>query len=129
MELMEEGLRVRRAVLGDAHVDRSLANATALDRDFQEFITEYAWGRVWARPGLSRHTRSLLVIAMLAALGRPEELALHIRAAKNNGVSAAEVAETLMQVAVYAGVPAANAAFRILKAERGDEAPSEAATP
>ncbi len=126
---MEEGLRVRRAVLGDAHVDRSLASATALDRDFQEFITEYAWGRVWARPGLARHTRSLLVIAMLASLGRAEELALHIRASKNNGVSAMEVAEVLMQVAVYAGVPAANAAFRILKAERGDEVPPEAAAP
>ncbi len=114
----EEGMRVRREVLGDAHVERAAAGATALDADFQRFITETAWGAVWARPGLDRRTRSLITIAILAALGR-EELALHLRASRNIGVDPREVAEALLHVAVYAGVPAANSAFAAAKVELG----------
>jgi 3-oxoadipate enol-lactonase/4-carboxymuconolactone decarboxylase len=110
------GMQVRRQVLGDAHVARATANITDLDRDFQAFITRTAWGRVWARPGLDRRTRSLLTIAMMASLGHEEELKLHLRASRNTGATPADIAETLMQVAVYAGVPAANAAFRTAKA-------------
>jgi 4-carboxymuconolactone decarboxylase len=111
-ELYERGLAVRRAVLGHAHVERALGTAGELDRDFQEYITRAAWGEVWARPGLARHTRHLLTIAMLAALDRQEELGMHLKATVNTGVTLAEVREVLMQVAVYAGVPAANSAFR-----------------
>lgn len=114
-ELYERGLAMRRAVLGDAHVDRALASVTELDREFQAYITRAAWGEIWARPGLVRHTRHLVTIAMLAALGRQEELAMHIRATVNTGVTLDEVKEVLMQVAVYAGVPAANAAFATAK--------------
>jgi 4-carboxymuconolactone decarboxylase len=106
------GLTVRRAVLGHAHVDAALASATELDRDFQAYITRAAWGEVWARPGLPRHTRHLLTIAMLATLDRQDELGMHLRATANTGVTLAEVREVLLQVAVYAGVPAANAAFK-----------------
>jgi 3-oxoadipate enol-lactonase/4-carboxymuconolactone decarboxylase len=109
------GMTVRREVLGNAHVDRAGAQITALDRDFQAFITRSAWGGVWARPGLDRRTRSLLTIAMMAVLGHEEELKLHLRAARNTGATPAEISEALMQVAVYGGVPAANAAFRIAK--------------
>jgi len=111
----EEGMAVRRAVLGDAHVERAEREATDFDRDFQRYITRAAWGDVWARPGLARKTRQLLTIAMLAALGRPEELELHLRAARNTGITLDELRETLMQVAVYAGVPAANAAIKLAK--------------
>ncbi len=111
----ENGMRVRRAVLGDEHVDRALARQTSFDTDFQQFITEFAWGTLWARPEFDQHTRSLVTIAILAALGRSEELALHIRASRNTGVAPQEIAEVLMHVAVYAGVPAANAAFAIAK--------------
>jgi 4-carboxymuconolactone decarboxylase len=111
----ERGMQVRREVLGDAHVDRAQANATDLDADFQRFITETAWGSVWARPGLDRTTRHLLTIAMLAALGKEHELALHLRATRNTGVTREQVKEVLLQVAVYAGVPAANSAFSIAK--------------
>jgi 4-carboxymuconolactone decarboxylase len=111
-----QGLAMRRSVLGDAHVTRATRSATDLDRDFQDFITRYAWGEIWTRPGLPKKTRSLLTIAILAALGREEELKLHIRATRNTGASANEVKEVLMQVAVYAGVPAANAAFRAARA-------------
>ena len=111
----DEGLQVRRAVLGEAHVARALERQSAFDADFQRYITEAAWGGVWARPGLDRRTRSLLTIVMLAALGRSEELALHLRASRNTGVETGEIAEALLQVAVYAGVPAANTAFRIAK--------------
>jgi 4-carboxymuconolactone decarboxylase len=114
-ETYERGLAVRRAVLGDAHVDRALAAVTELDREFQTYITRAAWGEIWARPGLARHTRHLVTIAMLAALGRHEELAMHIRATVNTGVTLEEIKEVLMQVAVYAGVPAANAAFATAK--------------
>ena len=110
---MDEGMRVRREVLGDAHVDRSMAAASSFTRDFQEFLTEYAWGGVWTRPGLDRHTRSCITVAMLAALGHHDELKLHLRGALNNRVTVDELKEILLQVAVYAGVPAANTAFRI----------------
>lgn len=113
---LERGMEVRRAVLGEGHVARAERNKTAFDADFQQFITEVAWGSVWTRPGLERKTRHLLTIAMLAALGKEKELAMHIRATRNTGVSAEEVREVLLQVAVYAGVPAANAAFAAAKA-------------
>jgi 3-oxoadipate enol-lactonase/4-carboxymuconolactone decarboxylase len=109
------GMNVRRQVLGEAHVARATANITDLDRDFQAFITRTAWGGVWTRPGLDRRTRSLLTIAMMASLGHEEELKLHLRASKNTGATPADIAESLMQVAVYAGVPAANSAFRTAK--------------
>ena len=129
-DLYERGMTVRKAVLGEAHVARASANATPFDRDFQDFITQYAWGGVWTRPGLERKTRSLLTIAMLAALGRTDELKLHIRATRNTGATREEVKEVLLQVAVYAGVPAANAAFHHAKAayeqmdasDRGEDA-------
>jgi 4-carboxymuconolactone decarboxylase len=108
-------MAARRAVLGDAHVDRALAAADDFDRDFQAYITRAAWGEVWARAGLPRHTRHLLTIAMLAALDRQEELAMHVRATVNTGVTPAELREVLMQVAVYAGVPAANGAIKTAK--------------
>jgi 3-oxoadipate enol-lactonase/4-carboxymuconolactone decarboxylase len=111
------GMKVRRQVLGDEHVDRSLKNATDFTRDFQELITRYAWGALWTRPGLDHRTRRLLVLAMTAALGRWEEFRLHLRAALAHGLEACDVKETLLQVAVYAGVPAANTAFQIAKEE------------
>jgi 4-carboxymuconolactone decarboxylase len=111
----DDGMRVRRAVLGDEHVDRALARQTALDADFHRFITEVAWGSLWTRPGLDRRTRSLITIAILAALGRPEELSLHLRATRNTGATPEEIAEALMHVAVYAGIPAANSAFRLAR--------------
>jgi 3-oxoadipate enol-lactonase/4-carboxymuconolactone decarboxylase len=114
-DLFAAGMNVRRQVLGDAHVARASAHATDFDRDFQAFITRNAWGAVWARPGLDRRTRSLLTLSILAALGREEELKLHLRATKNTGATPADVAEALMHVAVYAGVPAANSAFRTAK--------------
>ncbi len=113
----ETGMTTRRAVLGDAHVDRAEAAKTAFDADFQAFITEGAWGSVWARPGLTRRERSLITIALLAALGHDEEVAMHIRATANTGASAEDIKEALLHVAVYAGVPAANRAFRIAKKE------------
>jgi 4-carboxymuconolactone decarboxylase len=106
-----EGMQVRRAVLGDAHVDRAEANRTAITTDFQDLITRYAWGEIWTRPGLPRHTRSLMTICMMVALGRDEELKLHLRAASNNGVTRDEIVEALLQTAIYCGVPAANSAF------------------
>ncbi len=110
-----QGMGVRRAVLGDAHVDRAEAAKTAFDQDFQQFITEGAWGSVWARPGLSRRERSLLTISLLSALGHWEEVAMHARAARNTGATPDDIKEALLHVAVYAGVPAANQAFRIVK--------------
>ena len=107
------GMRTRREVLGDEHVDRAVANTTDFTAAFQDFITRYAWGELWNRPGLSRPARSMITIAMLAALGRDEELALHLRAGRRNGLTAADISEVLLQVAVYAGVPAANRAFAI----------------
>jgi 4-carboxymuconolactone decarboxylase len=108
---LERGMLVRRAVLGEEHVDRAQAGTTELTREFQDLITRYAWGEIWNRPGLDRKVRSMLVIAMTASLGRLEELKLHVRGARNTGVTRDEVKEVLLQVAVYAGVPAANSAF------------------
>ena len=109
----DQGMSVRRAVLGDDHVDRAAAATTGFTADFQDLITRYAWGEVWARPGLDRRTRSCITLAMLAALGHEEELAMHVRAALRNGLRADEIKEVLLQVAVYAGVPAADRAFKI----------------
>ena len=108
-----KGLEVRRAVLGDAHVERALDGRNAFNEDFQDLITRYAWGEIWTRPGLERRTRSLLTIAMMVALGRQEELKLHLRAAFNNGVTREEIKEVLLQAAIYCGVPAANTAFHL----------------
>ncbi len=108
-------MAIRRRVLGDAHVDRATAATTDLTRDFQRFITETAWGTVWSRPGLDLKTRSMLTIAMLAALGRRDELILHVRATRNTGVTPAEVVEIVIQSAVYAGVPAANSALQCVQ--------------
>ncbi|WP_028214285.1 4-carboxymuconolactone decarboxylase [Paraburkholderia mimosarum] len=124
-EHYEAGMQVRRAVLGDAHVDRSIANRTEVTAEFQNFITRYAWGEIWTREGLPRHTRSLLTIAMMVALNRSEELALHLRAARNNGVTRDEIKEVLLQTAIYCGVPAANSAFhladRIFREQDGEQ--------
>ena len=109
----DAGMKVRRAVLGDAHVDRSLEHRTEVNEEFQNLITRYAWGEIWTREGLPRHTRSMLTIAMMVALNRGEELALHLRAARNNGVTRDEIKEVLLQCAIYCGVPAANHAFHL----------------
>jgi len=110
----ETGMAIRRQVLGDGHVDRAVANTSALDEDFQRWITENVWGDLWARPGLNRRERSLVTIAILGALNH-EELKLHLEAARRTGLSTEEIAEALLHVAVYAGVPAANRAFRVAK--------------
>ncbi|HEX6507081.1 MAG TPA: 4-carboxymuconolactone decarboxylase [Chloroflexota bacterium] len=115
------GMKVRKEVLGSEHVERALARTSEFDADFQRFITEMAWGSVWARPDLDRRTRSLITIAILAALGR-EELALHLHASRNIGVDPHEIAEALLHVAVYAGVPTANAAFSMAKQEFDQQA-------
>ena len=107
----DEGMKVRRAVLGDAHVDRTIQNRNPFNDEYQDLITRYAWGEIWTRPGLPRHTRSLLVIAMMVALNRPDEFKLHVRGAFNNGVTRDQIKEVLLQCAIYAGVPAANTAF------------------
>jgi 4-carboxymuconolactone decarboxylase len=112
-ERLEQGMALRRAVLGDAHVDRAEANKTALNADFQSFITRYAWGEVWQRPGLSRHARSLITISMLIALNRPDELRMHLSAAFNNGVTEEELREAIFHSALYCGLPAANSAFHL----------------
>ena len=113
MSRHDDGMAVRREGLGDEHVDRATAGATDLTRDFQQLITEYAWGAVWTRPGLDRRMRSVVTLTALVAGGHYEELAMHLRAAQTNGLSDAEVAEVLLQTAVYCGVPAANSAFRV----------------
>jgi len=120
--MYERGMRTRREVLGTAHVDRATEQTTDLDRDFQRWITEVAWGSVWSRPGLDLRTRSLVTIAILAALGR-DEVELHLRAAANTGATSEEIAEVLMHVGVYAGIPAAHAAFRVAKRvqQEGDD--------
>jgi 4-carboxymuconolactone decarboxylase len=109
----EEGMRVRREVLGDAHVDRAIESTTEFTRPFQEFITRLAWGSVWTREGLDRRTRSAVTLAVLTALGREHELAVHVRAARRNGLTDEEIGEILLHTAVYAGIPAANRAFQI----------------
>jgi 4-carboxymuconolactone decarboxylase len=110
---VSEGMKVRREVLGDEHVERAAAAATPFTQPFQDFITRYAWGGVWTRDGLDRRTRSAITLALLAALGRENELAIHVRAAVRNGLTESEIAEVLLHTAVYAGVPAANGAFAI----------------
>jgi len=110
-ERNDKGLDVRRAVLGDAHVDRALAKRSSFNEEFQDLITRYAWGEIWTRPGLPRHTRSLLTLGLMVALNRQDEFKLHLRAAFNNGVTRDEIREVLMHCAIYAGVPAANSAF------------------
>jgi 4-carboxymuconolactone decarboxylase len=111
----ERGRQMRRAVLGEAHVDRAEANQTELDADFQRYLTETVWGDVWTRPGLDRKTRHMLTLALLTALGREHELATHLRATRNTGVTVDDLKEIFLQVAVYAGVPAANSALAIAK--------------
>ena len=111
----KQGMKIRRAVLGDEHVDRAESQKTSFDADFQRYVTETAWGGIWARPGLDRKLRHMLTLAVLAALGKEQELALHVRATRNTGVTHEELREVFMQVAVYAGVPAANTAFSIAK--------------
>ncbi|MER9345824.1 4-carboxymuconolactone decarboxylase [Mesorhizobium sp. M7A.F.Ca.US.011.01.1.1] len=110
-----KGLAVRRSVLGDRHVDRAEIAATDFDQPFQELITEAAWGTVWARPGFTKRERSIVTLALLAALGHDEEIAMHVRATVNTGASRDDVCEAFLHVAIYAGVPAANRAFRIAK--------------
>ena len=112
-ERYEQGMRVRREVLGDDYVERTLANRTPFNEDFQHFITRYAWGEVWTRDGLPRRTRSLVTIALLVALGREDELRMHLRAAERNGVTQEEIKELLLHCSIYCGVPAANSAFHI----------------
>jgi 4-carboxymuconolactone decarboxylase len=107
------GMKVRREVLGDAHVDKSLANKTPFNETFQDLITRYAWGEIWSRPGLTRHTRSLLTLAMLIPLNRAEECCMHVRASAENGVTREEIKELLLQSAIYCGVPAANTAIHL----------------
>jgi len=107
------GMKVRRAVLGDAHVDRAEAATKSFSEPFQDLITRYAWGEIWSRPGLSRHTRSLLTLSMLIALNRREEFRMHVRSALNNKVTREEIQEVLLQSAIYCGVPAANEAFHL----------------
>ncbi len=110
-----QGMTVRREVLGDEHVDRAVASATALTEPFQDFITRYAWGEIWSRPGLSRAERSMITLSALVALRQEHELALHLRAALRNGVTPDQIREVLLHTAVYAGVPAANRAFAIAR--------------
>ena len=111
----ERGMKIRREVLGDEHVDRAIERTTDETRDFQDFITRYAWGEIWARPGLDRRTRSCVTLTALVALGRFEELELHIRGARRNGLTDEEISEVLLHSAVYCGVPAANSAFAVFR--------------
>jgi 4-carboxymuconolactone decarboxylase len=116
------GIGVRREVLGDAHVDAAMERASALTADFQELITRYAWGEVWARPGLDRRTRSCITLTALVAGGHGHELALHLRAARRNGLTWDEIGEVLLQAAIYCGVPAANSAFAVAQRVQEEEA-------
>jgi 4-carboxymuconolactone decarboxylase len=118
----ERGMEIRRQVLGDEHVDRAVAATTPFNADFQDLITRYAWGEIWARPGLDRATRSAITLGLLVALGRNDELALHVRAARRNGLSDEQIAEVLLHCAVYCGVPAANAAFAVAQRELAEGA-------
>lgn len=122
-ERRERGMKIRREVLGDEHVDRAQAGTSPLTKDFQDLITRYAWGDIWARPGLDRRTRSCITVAMTVALNRPDELALHLRAALRNGVTVAELREVLLQTAVYCGIPAAHMAFRVAEQILGADPP------
>ena len=117
----EDGMKVRREVLGDEHVDRATASATDLTRDFQELITSYAWGEIWTRPGLDRRSRSMITLTALIARGHHEELAMHLRAALRNGLTVDEIKEVLLQSAIYCGVPDANTAFRVAQQVLSEE--------
>lgn len=118
----EDGMLVRRAVLGDAHVDAASAATTEFTAAFQDLITRYAWGEVWSRPGLSRAERSMITLAALVALRQTEELGMHVRAARRNGLTEAQITEVLLHMAVYAGVPAANQAFKVAQAALAEQA-------
>jgi 4-carboxymuconolactone decarboxylase len=126
--IYEAGMAVRREVLGDAHVDRAVQRTTEFTAPFQEFITRYAWGGVWNRDGLDRRTRSVITLSVLTALGRENEIEMHVRAALGNGLTPAEIGEVLLHTAVYAGVPAANAAFAIAQRVIDAEAATESET-
>jgi len=117
----EEGMKIRREVLGDEHVDRAVAETTEFTAAFQDLITRYAWGEIWSRPGLDRRTRSMVTVAVLVALGRDRELEMHVRAALRNGVAPDELQEVLLHCAVYCGVPAANAAFAVAQRVLAEE--------
>ena len=122
-ERYARGMEVRRAVLGDAHVDRSIARRSAFNEEFQDLITRYAWGEIWTRPGLPRHTRSLITLALMIALHHHDEFKMHVRAAFNNGVTRDEIKEVILQCAIYAGVPAANSAFAMAEEVLAQMAP------
>ena len=122
-ERLAQGMRVRREVLGDAHVDRAVANTTPVTADFQDFITRYAWGEIWSRGGLSRAERSMITLTALVALRQDEELAMHLRAALRNGLTPEQISEVLLHTAVYAGVPAANRAFAVANRVLGEAGP------
>lgn len=124
-ERFTNGMKVRRSVLGDAHVDRATQGITPFDADFQSFITEGAWGTVWASDAISKRERSMITIALLAALGHDEEVAMHIRATRNTGASEEDIKQALMHVAIYAGVPAANVAYKIAKKTYAEMAAAE----
>ncbi|GAA4368959.1 4-carboxymuconolactone decarboxylase [Nocardioides caricicola] len=117
----DDGMKVRREVLGDEHVDRASAGTTDLTRDFQELITTYAWGEIWTRPGLDRRSRSMITLTALIARGHHEELAMHLRAALRNGLTVDEIKEVLLQSAIYCGVPDANTAFRVAQQVLAEE--------
>jgi 4-carboxymuconolactone decarboxylase len=125
MGIDEQGMTVRRQVLGDAHVDRAIERTDEFTEDFQKLITRYAWGEIWTRDGLDRRTRSVITLAILASLRYDEELAMHVRAARRNGLTPDEIKEVLLQVAIYAGVPAANAAFAVAQRTLREQAPDE----
>ena len=122
-EHFAKGMEVRRAVLGDEYVNRATQNKSPFTQEFQDLISRYAWGEVWTRPGLPRHTRSLITIAMMVALNRPDEFRLHVRAAANNGVTRDEIKELLLQTAIYCGVPAANSAFHAAEEVLAEQEP------
>ncbi len=124
-EIYEDGMRVRRAVLGEEHVDRATAKTGDMTADYQNLITRYAWGDIWARPGLDRKTRSVITLTALVAHGHYAELAIHLQAALRNGLTRAEISEVLLQTAIYCGVPAANSAFEVAQRVFGDERRSE----
>jgi 4-carboxymuconolactone decarboxylase len=125
----EAGMEVRRAVLGDAHVDRAIERTTEFTAAFQDFITRYAWGSVWTREGLDRRSRSIITLSVLTALGRENEIEMHVRGALRNGLTAAEIGEVLLHTAIYAGVPAANAAFATAQRVIGETGTGESADP
>ena len=124
-----QGMRIRREILGDEHVDRAVARTTGFSAPFQDMLTRYAWGEVWSRPGLSRAERSIITLTALAVLRQEEELGMHVRAAISNGLTEAQITEVLLQVAVYAGVPAANRAFAVAQSVLADLAGGPAACP